>query len=88
MHIVVGSRDTFYLDNAVRLLQEFLESTNNPYYAGYVKYGPHQPHGYSEDRRVPGELGSLIERQRVLPEVVDWMLKSAPVGADTASWRY
>jgi S-formylglutathione hydrolase FrmB len=88
IHIVVGSRDTFYLDNAVRLLQGFLESTNNPYYAGYVKYGPHQPHGYSEDPHVPAELGSLVERQRVLPEATEWMLKSAPAGADTSSWRY
>ena len=49
IHIVAGSRDTFYLDIAVRMLQQFLESTNDPYYAGYVKFGPHQPHGYSED---------------------------------------
>ena len=88
IHIVVGSRDTFYLDNAVRMLQKFLESTKDPYYAGYVKFGPHQPHGYSEDPNVPGELGSLVERQRVLPEAVEWMLKYAPTGADTSSWRY
>lgn len=88
IHIVVGSRDTFYLDNAVRMLQQFLESTNDPYYAGYIKFGPHQPHGYSEDPHVPGEVGYLVERQRVLPEAVEWMLKSAPAGADVSSWRY
>jgi hypothetical protein len=30
LHIAVGTRDTYCLDNAVRLLQKFLESTNNP----------------------------------------------------------
>ena len=88
IHIVVGSRDTFYLDIAVRMLQQFLESTNDPYYAGYVKFGPHQPHGYSEDPHLPVELGGLVARQRVLHEAVEWMLKSAPAGADISSWRY
>jgi hypothetical protein len=88
LHVVVGSRDDFYYDTAVRLLQKFLQSTNNPYYAGYVKIGHHQAHGYSEDPYLPGELGELVERQRVLPEAVDWMLKSAPAGADVSSWRY
>jgi hypothetical protein len=88
IHIVVGTRDTFYLDNAVRLLQKFLESTNDPYYAGSIKYGPHQPHGYSEDPHLPVAIGSLVERQRVLPEMIEWMLKTAPAGADVSSWRY
>jgi hypothetical protein len=77
----------FTWTKAVRLLQEFLEHTRDPYYAGHIKYEPHQPHGYTEDPRLPGELGSLVERQRVLPEAVDAMLRSAPAGADISSWR-
>lgn len=88
IHIVVGTRDSFFLDNAVRLLQEFLENTREPYYAGDIKFGPHQPHGYSEDPKLPVEVGYFVERQRVLPAMADWMLKSAPPGADVTSWRY
>ncbi|MGB6360694.1 MAG: hypothetical protein WBF30_18100, partial [Candidatus Acidiferrales bacterium] len=33
LHFTVGTMDTFYLNNAVSLLQDFLEKTNYPYYA-------------------------------------------------------
>lgn len=88
LHITVGTRDTFYLDRAVRLLQRFLESTNNPYYAGDFEYGPHQPHCFTGDASLPAELGELTDRQRILPKAVAWMLKTAPPGADTTSWQY
>lgn len=88
LHITVGTRDTYYLDGAVRLLQKFLESTNNPYYAGDFEYGPHQPHCFTGDASLPADLGELTERQRILPKAVEWMLKTAPPGADTTSWRY
>ena len=81
LHITVGTRDTYYLDNAVRLLQQFLESTNNPYYAGDFEYGPHQPHCFHGDTSLP-------VRQRILPKATEWMVKTAPPGADTTSWRY
>jgi hypothetical protein len=88
LHITVGTRDTYYLDNAVRLLQKFLESTNDPYYAGDFEYGPHQPHCFTGDASLPAKLGSLTVRQRILPKATEWMLKTAPPGADTKSWRY
>lgn len=88
LHVTAGTRDTFYLEGAVRLLQKFLESTNNPYYAGDFEYGPHQPHCFTGDASLPADLGSLTARQRILPKAVEWMLKTAPAGADTTSWRY
>jgi hypothetical protein len=88
IHITVGTRDSFYLDNAVRLTQNFLESTNNPYYAGDIEYGPHQPHCFTGDASLSADIGAMTTRQRILPKAVNWMLKTAPAGADITSWRY
>jgi hypothetical protein len=44
IHIYTGDMDTHYLNNAVVLREEFLESTTNPYYDGVVEYGDGQPH--------------------------------------------
>ncbi len=44
IHIYTGDMDTHYLNNAVVLMEEFLEKTENPYYDGVVEYGDGQPH--------------------------------------------
>ncbi len=44
IHIYTGDMDTHYLNNAVVLMEEFLESTTDPYYDGVVEYGDGQPH--------------------------------------------
>jgi hypothetical protein len=44
LHIYTGDMDDYYLNDAVYLVEEFLESTKNPYYAGTVKYGDRKPH--------------------------------------------
>ncbi|UCG26872.1 MAG: hypothetical protein JSV24_07790 [Bacteroidales bacterium] len=44
IHIYTGDMDTYYLNNAVVLLEQFLESTTDPYYGGTVEYGDRQPH--------------------------------------------
>jgi enterochelin esterase-like enzyme len=85
LHFAVGDNDSYYLDRAVRLTENFLESTKDPgkgpYYAGDFDYGHLQPHGYSGDPKTP-------LNQRVMPLMMEWMLKTAPAGADVRSWRY
>ena len=44
LHIYTGSMDTYYLNNAVVLFEEFLEGTTEPYYDGVVVYGDREPH--------------------------------------------
>jgi hypothetical protein len=88
LHFKVGTRDTFYLDGAVRLIQKVLENTNYPYYAGDFEYGPHQPHGYWGDPHLPWFVGRSVAQQRLMPEMAKWMEKSAPQGADLTSWKY
>lgn len=97
LHVKVGTRDTYYLDNAVRLLEQFLSKTNNPYYAGDFEYGPHLPHCFTGDAHTPVPpatpreaviLGFLTIQQRVLLQAADWMTRTAPPGADVTSWKY
>jgi hypothetical protein len=88
LHFKVGTRDTFYLDGAVRLTQKVLENTNNPHYAGDFEYGPHQPHGYWGDPSLSQFVGRSVAQQKLMPEMVKWMEKTAPPGADVSSWKY
>jgi hypothetical protein len=88
IHVAVGTRDTYYLDNAVRLLQKSLEATNDPHYTGDFDYGPDQPHCYTGVPALSAREGSLTATRRVMDAAADWMVKTAPQGADVKSWRY
>ncbi len=56
IHIYVGDMDNFYLDLAVYLMQDFLEATTAPYYAGAFHFGrPEKGHGWQGQT-----TGSLI----------------------------
>ncbi|MCP5110271.1 MAG: hypothetical protein GY953_05505, partial [bacterium] len=85
LHITMGTKDTFYLDNAVYLMEDFLESTelpgNGPYYAGSVEYGNNRPHCYAGD--LPS--GASAE-EHYLPIFSRHMRAHAPKDADTKSW--
>ncbi len=89
LHLAVGDGDTFFLNNAVHLLQTQLESTRNPHSDATFQYGPGMPHCYTGG---PPEYSMAQNNadwtQRVLPLMVDHMTKTAPPGADTTSWKY
>jgi hypothetical protein len=89
LHFAVGDGDTYFLNNAVHLLQHSLEATRNPHSDATFQYGPGEPHCYTGG---PAEYtmqqNSLTWAQRVLPLMTDHMIKTAPAGADTTSWRY
>lgn len=89
LHFAVGDVDTFFLNNAVHLLQKELDATRNPHSDATFQYGPGMPHCYTGG---PSEY-TMQENganwtQRVLPLMVEHMLATAPEGADTKSWRY
>ena len=92
LHFAVGTGDNYYLDRAVRLAEKFLESTKDPgkgpYYGGSFDYGPGMPHGYTGDPYLPMSVSSRTVNQRLMPLMMDFMLKTAPEGADVKSWRY
>ena len=76
LNVYVGDMDNYYLDSGVRLFEEFLEGTSEPYYEGEVKYGDGEPHCW-------GPRGAeLIEKMTAHCE------RWAPEGADLSSWRH
>ena len=88
IHIYVGDMDNYYLNNAVYLVEEFLERTKDPYYAGEVDYGDRAEHCWNGDHSRPNAYSRLRYHQMFAPKIVERILKSAPPGADLRSWRY
>lgn len=89
LHIAVGDGDTYFLNNAVHMLQNQLAKTRNPHSDATFQYGPGMPHCYTGG---PAEYtmqqNNAEWTQRVLPQMVEHMLATAPKGADVTSWRY
>lgn len=88
IHIYCGDMDNYYLNNAVYLTQEFLESTVDPYYNGVVDYGDRAEHCWNGDHTLPNAISRLRYHQIFAPKILERILKSAPPGADLSSWRY
>lgn len=88
LHIYCGDMDNYYLNNAVYLIEEFLESTTDPYYAGVVDYGDRAEHCWNGDHTRPNALSRLRYNQMYVPIILERIRKAAPAGADLTSWRY
>ena len=88
LHIYVGDMDSYYLNNAVYLMEGFLEGTKAPYYDGLVEYGDRFEHCWSGDHDNPNQVSRLTINQRMAPLMLRRILESAPPGADVTSWRY
>jgi len=79
LHFYCGDMDNFYLNEAVYLLEQFLENTKNPYYAGSFEYGrPQKPHGWTPMGRT-GELEKIMAQH---------ITKNAPKNENTSLWKY
>ncbi|MDX1999096.1 MAG: hypothetical protein SF066_15370 [Thermoanaerobaculia bacterium] len=88
LHIYCGDMDNYYLNNAVYLMEAFLESTKNPYYDGEVAYGDRAEHCWNGDPNNPNYLTRLRYHTMYLDRILKRIEKSAPAGADVTSWRY
>src|SRR5687768_16700727 len=88
LNIYVGDMDNYYLNNAVYLAEEFLESATDPPYGGEIDYGDRAEHCWNGDHTRPNAISRLRYHQMFVPKAVERMLKSAPAGADLQSWRY
>ncbi|MCD6518037.1 MAG: hypothetical protein J7L72_11565 [Candidatus Aminicenantes bacterium] len=88
IHIYCGDMDNYYLNNAVYLMEEFLESTKEPYYNGEVDYGDRAEHCWNGDHERPNAISRLRYNQMFIPKIVQRILETAPEGADLKSWRY
>jgi hypothetical protein len=87
LHIYVGSADTYFLNDAVYYLEDFLKTTNPPY-DGEVKYGDRAEHCWNGDPNLPNYLSRLHYPTMYLAKILERMEKTAPPGADLTSWRY
>ncbi len=92
LHLYVGSEDTYFLNDAVYLMEDFLKQTGTPghgvAYDGEVKYGPRAEHCWNGDPTKPNAYSRLHYNQMYLPQIMERIAKTAPPGADLTSWRY
>ena len=88
IHIYCGDMDNYYLNNAVYLMEDFLESTTDPYYEGEVLYGDRAEHCWNGDPEQPNAITRLRYNSMYVPKIMERIATSAPEGADLTSWRY
>jgi hypothetical protein len=88
IHIYVGSDDTYFLNDAVYRMEDFLKSTKDPAYGGEVTYGPRAEHCWNGDPTLPNAYSRLHYNTQYLPKILERIKKTAPPGADLTSWHY
>ena len=88
IHIYCGDMDNYYLNNAVYLMEDFLENTSEPYYGGEVTYGDRAEHCWNGDPDQPNAISRLRYNSMYVPKIMKRIAESAPKGADLTSWRY
>ena len=78
IHLYCGDMDSYYLNLAVYLFEDFLSKTQKPFYGGSVEYGrPMKGHGW-----MPMSYQELIQM------MAKHITRNAPPGADTHGWNY
>jgi hypothetical protein len=75
LHAFCGHMDNFYLNVGVYHMEEFLESTTDPYYDGSFTYGARGGHGWR-----PYGYDELL---RVMAKHIQ---ENAPHGVDQKDW--
>ncbi len=76
LNVYVGDMDSYYLNNAVEKLNEFLRKASNPSYTGEVVFERRAPHCWG-----PRGADLMAKMTRQIEKV-------APAGSDLRSWRY
>jgi enterochelin esterase-like enzyme len=76
LNLYVGDMDSYYLNNAVEKLNEFLVKAANPAFTGEVVFERRAPHCW-------GPRGADL-----MNKLVRQIEKFAPPGADLKAWRY
>ena len=88
VNIYCGDMDNYYLNNAVYLAEEFLESTQNPPYGGDVDYGDRAEHCWNGAHDLPNYLSRLRYHEMFITKWAEGISERAPKNADLKSWRY
>ena len=88
VNIYCGDMDNYYLNNAVYLAEDFLESTSEPYYDGEVDYGELAEHCWNGDQTQSNAISRLRYHAMFISKWAKEIDKRAPKGVDLTSWRY
>ena len=86
INIYCGDMDNYYLNNAVVLTEEYLESTTNPYYNGEVDYGNMAEHCWNGDQENPNQISRLRYNTMYIPKIRDRLKKTAPKNNNLKNW--
>ena len=78
LHIYVGNMDSFFLDRAVREMEAWMLTTQNPHYEGFFMYGDQKPHCWSGPGTSADHLRGMAE----------YGLQKKPAGTTTPWWKY
>jgi hypothetical protein len=78
LHIYIGTMDTYQLNVAVRELDEWMKTTEDPHYEGFFEYGVGEPHCYT---------GRLTQPERLV-EIADFIAAKRPYVADVPWWKH
>jgi hypothetical protein len=88
LHLYCGSADTYFLNDAVYKMEDFLKTTTNPPYEGEVKYGDRAEHCWNGDPSRPNYISRMHYNTMYLDKILRQIASTAPKGADLTSWRY
>jgi hypothetical protein len=78
LHVICGDEDGGFANLAVYLLEDFLEGTKNPYYAGSFQYGrPLKGHGWQ-----PTTNADLVKT------MAKYITSRAPASEEPGAWHY
>ncbi|MDG1572150.1 alpha/beta hydrolase-fold protein [Robiginitalea sp. M366] len=88
IHLYCGDMDNYYLNNAVYLMEDFLENTTDPYYEGEVAYGDRAEHCWNGDPEQPNHISRLRYNSMYVGKIMQRIFNSAPPDADLSSWLY
>jgi hypothetical protein len=76
LNVYVGDQDSYFLNDGVHLLHDFLKKAASPQWTGEVIFQPMAPHCWGP---------SMPE---LIPKMVKTMEANAPAGAELKAWRY
>jgi putative esterase len=76
LHVYSGDMDSYYLNNATELLNDFLTRASNPKFSGEIVFQRRAPHCWGPDD------------EELMKKMVAHIERYAPPGADLRGWRY
>jgi hypothetical protein len=88
IRIYCGDMDNYYLNNAVYLIQQRLETLQDPPAYALVDYGDRAEHCWNGDHSQPNYISRLRYHSMFISKWAEEVKTRSPGKADLLSWRY